>query len=45
VKDGKPSLINFQLANGVYIVPKILNAGYLAVGKKRVVFARHNSAN
>ena len=45
VKDGKPSLINFQLANGVYIAPKILNAGYLAVGKKRVVFARRTSAN
>ena len=45
VKEGKPSLINFQLANGVYIVPKILNAGYLAVGKKRVVFARRTSAN
>jgi type IV secretory pathway VirB9-like protein len=45
VKDGKPSLINFQLAGGVYIVPKILNAGYLAVGKKRVVFARRTSAN
>jgi type IV secretory pathway VirB9-like protein len=45
VKDGKPSLINFQLANGVYIVPKILNAGYLAVGKRRVVFARRTSVN
>src|SRR5260370_752140 len=45
VKDGKPSLINFQLVNDVYIVPKILNAGYLAVGKKRVVFARRTSAN
>ncbi len=45
VKDGKPSLINFQLANGVYIVPKVLNSGYLAVGKKRVVFARRNSTN
>src|SRR5258708_33821646 len=45
VKDGKPSLINFQLASGVYIVPKILNAGHLAVGKKRVIFARRTSAN
>ena len=45
VKDGKPNLINFQLTNGVYIVPKVLNAGYLAVGKKRVVFARRTSAN
>jgi type IV secretion system protein VirB9 len=45
VKDGKPSLINFRLANGVYIVPKVLNAGYLAVGKKTAVFARRTSAN
>jgi type IV secretion system protein VirB9 len=45
VKDGKPSLINFQLANGVYIVPKVLNAGYLAVGMRKVVFARRTSAN
>lgn len=45
IKDGKPSLISFQLANGIYIVPKILNSGYLAVGKKRVVFARRTSAN
>ena len=40
VKDGKPNLISFQLAYGVYVVPKVLNAGYLAIGKKRVVFAR-----
>ena len=35
---GKPNLINFQLSNGVYIVPKILDAGYLAVGKKKPTF-------
>ncbi len=40
IKDGKPSLINFQLANGLYIVPKILDNGYLAVGKKRATFTR-----
>ncbi len=45
VKDGKPNLVSFQLANGVYIVPKVLNAGYLAVGKKRLVFARRTSGN
>lgn len=30
VKDGKPNLISFQLENGVYVVPKILDSGYLA---------------
>ena len=33
-------LINFDDANGVYIVPKILDSGYLVVGKKRVTFHR-----
>lgn len=41
VKDGKPNLINFDLENGVYIVPKIMDAGYLAIGKKKVTFTRH----
>src|SRR5579884_3155476 len=40
IKDGKPNLINFDLENGVYIVPKIVDDGYLAVGKKRVSFHR-----
>ena len=40
VKDGKPNLINFQVENGVYIVPKIIDSGYLAVGKKKITFAR-----
>lgn len=41
VKDGKPNLINFDLDNGMYIVPKIMDTGYLAIGKKRVSFTRH----
>src|ERR1700730_15595567 len=41
VKDGKPNLINFQVENGVYIVPKIIDSGYLAVGKKKITFTRH----
>jgi type IV secretory pathway VirB9-like protein len=40
VKDGKPNLIQFQFENGLYIAPKILDKGYLAVGKKRLAFAR-----
>ena len=45
IKDGKPNLINFQLENGVYIVPKILDSGYLAIGKKKLSFARRVAAN
>jgi type IV secretion system protein VirB9 len=44
MKDGKPNLINFDDANGVYIVPKILDSGYLVVGKKRVTFHRESAA-
>lgn len=41
VKDGKPNLINFQFENGTYVIPKILDSGYLAIGKKKLMFARH----
>ena len=44
VKDGKPNLINFQLENGVYIVPKLLDSGYLALGKKKITFTRRAAA-
>ena len=40
IKDGKPNLINFDLLNGVYIVPKIVDNGYLAIGKKKLAFSR-----
>ena len=42
IKDGKPNLLNFQVENGVYIVPKIMDSGYLIVGKKRVTFTRQS---
>jgi len=45
IKDGKPNLISFQVENGVYIAPKIIDTGYLAIGKKKLPFARHVSAN
>jgi type IV secretory pathway VirB9-like protein len=44
IKDGKPNLTNFQLENGVYIVPKIVDSGYLAIGKKKLPFKRQSSA-
>ena len=40
IKDGKPNLISFQLENGVYIVSKIVDAGYFAIGKKKLNFTR-----
>jgi type IV secretion system protein VirB9 len=44
VKDGKPNLVDFELANGVYVIQKIVDHGYLAVGKKKLVFERHGAA-
>jgi type IV secretory pathway VirB9-like protein len=40
LKDGKPNLINFQVENGVYVVPKIIESGYFAVGKKKLSFTK-----
>jgi type IV secretion system protein VirB9 len=45
LKDGKPNLISFQVENGVYIAPKVIDSGYLAVGKKKLPFARRAAAN
>jgi type IV secretion system protein VirB9 len=45
LKDGKPSLISFQIEDGVYIAPKIIDSGYLAIGKKKLSFARRVAAN
>lgn len=45
IKDGKPNLISFQVEDGVYIAPKIIDRGYLAVGKKKLTFAREHSGN
>jgi type IV secretion system protein VirB9 len=38
VKDGKPALLNFQVHEGTYVVPKVLDKGYLALGKERFDF-------
>jgi hypothetical protein len=45
VKDGKPSLINFDFSDGLYTVPKELDNGYLAIGKKKVTFHRVEGGN
>ena len=43
IKDKKPNLINFDLAGGVYVVPKVIDRGYLIIGKKRVTFNRRGN--
>lgn len=45
LKDGKGSLINFDYSDGLYTVPKELENGYLAIGKKRVDFHRTSHAD
>jgi len=45
VKDGKPNLINFELANGVYVIPKIVDQGYLVAGKRRLTFVRRGAGS
>jgi type IV secretion system protein VirB9 len=38
IKDGSPSLLNFQVRNGTYVVPKVVDKGYLALGKAQLNF-------
>jgi type IV secretory pathway VirB9-like protein len=43
IKDGKPSLIQYEFKNGRYTIPKILDDGYLRVGKSQLKFHRENA--
>ncbi len=45
IKDGKPNLIQYEFNAGLYTIPKILDQGYLVVGKKKLMFRRVSSAN
>lgn len=40
LKDNAPSLVNFQVENGIYVVPKLIDSGYLTIGHKKLVFDR-----
>ena len=40
LRDGQPNLIAFDYRDGVYVAPKILEGGYLAIGKERLKFIR-----
>ncbi len=43
MKDGKPSLIQYEFKDGRYTIPKILDDGYLRVGKSQLKFHRENA--
>ena len=38
VRDGATNLVNFQVERGMYVVPKVLESGYLTIGKQRWAF-------
>jgi type IV secretion system protein VirB9 len=40
MKDGKPNLVTYDLREGTYIIPKIMDNGYVELGKKRMEFTR-----
>jgi type IV secretion system protein VirB9 len=42
LKDGKPNLVNFDYQDGAFVVPKVLENGYLAIGKQRLRFVLAN---
>jgi type IV secretion system protein VirB9 len=40
MKDGKPNLVTYDLRNGTYIIPKVMDSGYVELGKKKMEFTR-----
>jgi type IV secretion system protein VirB9 len=38
LKDGKPAIVNFQVREGTYVVPKVIDRGYLVLGSQRFTF-------
>jgi type IV secretion system protein VirB9 len=40
MKDGKPNLVTYDLREGTYIIPKVMDEGYVELGKKKMSFTR-----
>ena len=40
LKDNKPDLVTFQLKDGTYVLPTVVDKGYLQIGKRKLTFAR-----
>jgi type IV secretion system protein VirB9 len=41
IRDGKPNLVNFEYKGGMYVAEKVIDRGYLAIGKSKLLFVRH----
>jgi type IV secretion system protein VirB9 len=39
-KDGQSNLVNFDVQQGIYVIPKVLEDGYLMIGNARIGFRR-----
>jgi len=40
LKDGKPDLVTYQLKDGTYVMPTVVDKGYLQIGKRKLDFER-----
>ena len=40
LKDGKPNLVTYDLRDGTYIIPIVMDSGYLQLGNKKLQFTR-----
>lgn len=40
LKDGKPNLVTYDLREGTYIIPVVMDSGYLQLGKQKLQFSR-----
>ena len=40
MKDGKPNLINYDVRDGTYIIPTVMQEGYVQLGNKKMQFTR-----
>ena len=40
MKDGKPNLVTYDLREGTYIIPTIMDSGYMQLGNKKMQFSR-----
>ncbi len=40
MRDGKPNVVSYQLEHGTYVIHKVMDSGYVELGKKRMDFSR-----
>ena len=45
IRDGKPNLVNFEYHDGLLTAQKVIDRGYLAIGKARLVFIMRSNSH